>query len=130
MGTTTTEIRTPTKTTKISTTTILMGMKTTEEPTGTPPNDSKSFETTTEISVKEFKPASTLTPPTNTRASSSSITTSKAVPVVSPGKFLPDETQGEFLPVESLADSSAADSPEESQTEVTTEIDIGLGEMW
>jgi len=49
---------------------------------------------------------------------------------VSPGKFLPDETQGEFLPVESLADSSAADSPEESQMEVTTEYDIGLGEMW
>merc|ERR1711874_899410 len=79
--TTTTEIPTTTKTTKIPTTTILIAMKTTEEPTGTPPNDSKSFETTTEISVKEFKPASTLTPPTNTRASSSSITTSKAVPV-------------------------------------------------
>merc|ERR1712141_91448 len=118
MSTTTTEIPTP------------IAIKTTEEPTGTPPNDSKSFETTTEISAKEFKPASTLTTRTNTRASSSSITTSKAVPVVSPGKFLPDETQGEFLPVESLADSSTADSPEESQMEVTTEYDIGLGEMW
>merc|ERR1712038_2238879 len=121
------EIPTTTITTKIPTP---IAIKTTEEPTGTPPNDLKSFETTTEISAKEFKPASTLTTRTNTRASSSSITTSKAVPVVSPGKFLPDETQGEFLPVESLADSSTADSPEESKTEVTTDNDIGLGEIW